>query len=378
MSVSPAILAEVQRVFEENFALDRELGASVSIWWRGHEVLHLSQGFADREKTKAWTDDTIAPVYSATKAPAAASLLLALERHGLTVDCPVSEVWPKFPIATATFAQMLSHQCGLAALDRKASVWEYDDVIAAIEQQTPAWLPGQGMGYHPRTFGFLLDESVRRLTSLRLGAWWWQEIAGPMGWDFWIGLPEQQWPRVAQLVPGRAEKGDTEKGFYKEFMSEGTMTRRAFVSPVGLHAVQEMNDSKAWAAGFPAMGGVGSARALAQFYQATMGLIESPFSPAVGTALGTLQVQGDDQVLLQKTAFTCGCQQDPVDEQGNKLRTLYGPHTEAYGHPGAGGSHAFADPATGLSFAYVMNQMALSVMPGIRSTAMVEALFADL
>lgn len=364
-------------MFEENFAQDRELGASVSVWWRGQEVLHLCAGYADREKSRIWNDQTIAPVYSATKAPAAATVLLALQRHGLSEHTLVREVWPQFPLVEATFADLLSHQCGLAALDHKASVWQYDEVIAAIEQQTPAWRPGQGIGYHPRTFGFLLDETVRRLTAQSLGQWWRQELAEPMGWDFWIGLPEEQWPRVAQLVPGRAEKGDVEQGFYKEFMSDGTMTRRAFLSPVGLHAVQEMNDARAWAAGFPAMGGVGSARALAQFYQASMGLIESPLNAAIGHALATLQVQGDDRVLLQKTAFTCGCQKDPLDENGAKLRTLYGPHKEAYGHPGAGGSHAFADPAAGLSFAYVMNQMALSVMPGIRSTAMVRALYEE-
>lgn len=375
MSVSAATLGEVESIFEDNFAQGRELGASVSVWWRGQEVLHLAHGYADRDKARTWQMNTLVPVYSATKAPASAALLLALERHGLDADCLVREVWPKFPVATATFAQLLSHQCGLAALDRKASVWQYDEVIAAIEAQQPAWIPGRGLGYHPRTFGFLLDESVRLLTALSLGNWWWQQVAGPMSWDFWIGLPEHEWPRVAQLVPGRAEKSDAEQGFYKEYMTEGTMTRRAFLSPAGLHAVQEMNDPRAWAAGFPAMGGVGSARALAQFYQAAMGHLESPLSSSICAALAKLQVQGDDLVLLKKTAFTCGCQKDPVGEDGVKLRELYGPSIEAFGHPGAGGSHAFADPATGLSFAYVMNQMALSVMPGIRSTAMVQALF---
>jgi CubicO group peptidase (beta-lactamase class C family) len=196
-----------------------------------------------------------------------------------------------------------------------------------------------------------------------------------MGWEFWIGLPEREWSRVATLVPGRAEKGDVDQGFYKEFMTAGTMTRRAFLSPSGLHAVQEMNDSRAWSAGFPAMGGVGNARSLAQFYQAAIGVIESPLSPSIQHALQRKQTQGFDAVLLQEMAFTCGCQQDPLTLQGEKMRHLYGPNQKAFGHPGAGGSHAFGDPATGLSFAYVMNQMALSVMPGPRSTAMVDALY---
>lgn len=375
MSISPASLAAVEQVFERNFAEQRELGASVSVFWRGEEVLHLSRGHADREKSREWNDRTLVPVYSATKAPAAATLLLALARHGLDENTVVREVWSGFPLEHATIAQLLSHQCGLAALDQPSSLWDHQSVVSAIEAQSPAWQPGQGLGYHPRTYGALLDECVRRLTGMTLGAYWQKEIAGPMNWECWIGLPESHWSRVAALVPGRAEKGDVEQGFYKEFMTVGTMTRRAFLSPTGLHAVQEMNDPRAWSAGFPAMGGVATARALAEFYQAAMGFIDSPITSTIQHALQRKQVQAYDQVLLQPMAFTCGCQQDPVSVDGEKIRQLYGPDLQAFGHPGAGGSHAFGDPASGLSFAYVMNQMALSVMPGSRSTAMVEALF---
>lgn len=375
MSISLASLAAVERAFERNFAENLELGASVCVYWRGEEVLHLSNGFTDREKTRVWDEQTIVPVYSATKGPAAATLLLALSRHGLSENTSVREVWPQFPVEEATFAHMLSHQCGLAALDQACSIWDHESVVKAIEAQSPAWRPGGGVGYHPRTFGALLDESVRRLTGKTLGVYWLQEIAAPMGWEFWIGLPESQSSRVASLVPGRAEKGDVEQGFYKEFMTAGTMTRRAFLSPSGLHAVQEMNEPRAWQAGFPAMGGVGSARSLAQFYQAAMGCIESPLTPSIQQALQRKQVQGEDRVLLQTTSFTCGCQQDPLTSEGEKMRHLYGPNPQAFGHPGAGGSHAFGDPVTGLSFAYVMNQMALSVMPGPRSRSMVSALY---
>ncbi|HEY8962539.1 MAG TPA: serine hydrolase, partial [Luteolibacter sp.] len=121
----------------------------------------------------------------------------------------------------------------------------------------------------------------------------------------------------------------------------------------------------------------GTASALAKFYQAAIGALASPLSPAVRSALATLQIQGEDRILLRETAFTCGCQQDPVDESGAKKRRLYGPSPEAFGHPGAGGSHAFGDPATGISFAYVMNQMELSVFPGPKSLDLVEALFEE-
>jgi CubicO group peptidase (beta-lactamase class C family) len=137
-----------------------------------------------------------------------------------------------------------------------------------------------------------------------------------------------------------------------------------------------MNDSKAWAAGLPAMGGVGTASALAKFYQAAIGAIDSPLNENVKRALATVRVSGDDRVLIQPTAFSCGCQLDPLDAAGRKSRELYGPSVHAFGHPGAGGSHALGDPESGVSFAYVMNQMELSVMPGPKSIGLVKALFS--
>jgi CubicO group peptidase (beta-lactamase class C family) len=378
MAVSPSALGKVVEVFERNFRDRGELGASISIWWDGSELLSHGHGWCEREKQRTWTQDTLVPVYSATKVPAAATLLLALAERGLSEETPVHEVWPRFPVVSARFFHLLSHQCGLAVLDQKASVFDHDSVVAAIEAQTPAWELGDGHGYHPRTFGALLEEPVRRLTGKSLGVCWREKIAEPLGLDFWIGLPEREWPRVARLYPGKAEKDDLADAFYKQLTTSGTFTRRAFSSPRGLHAIHEMNEPAAWSAGLPALGGVGTASALAKFYQAAIGAIESPLSDRVRQALATLRSTGYDRVLLRPTAFTCGAQQDPVDETGRKVRRIYGPSMTAFGHPGAGGSHGLGDPETGISFAYVMNQMDLSVMPGAKCVEMVNALFSEL
>ena len=377
MAASPSVLGKVLEVFERNFRDRGELGASISIWWDGVELISAGHGWCERERHREWTERTLVPVYSATKVPAAASLLLALESRGLSAETPVREVWPRFPVAAARFTDVLSHQCGLAALDQKAGVFDHAEVVAAIEAQLPAWDLRQGHGYHPRTFGALVDEPVRRLTGQTLGSFWQQNIAAPLGLDFWIGLPESEWPRVARLYPGKAGKDDLADGFYQQLSTSGTFTRRAFSSPRGLHAIHEMNEPRAWSAGLPALGGVGTASALAKFYQAAIGSIESPLSPAVRHALATPRTAGEDRVLLRPTVFTCGAQQDPLDGTGNKLRQLYGPSVCAFGHPGAGGSHGLGDPETGISFAYVMNQMELSVMPGVRCMEMVEALFSE-
>ena len=365
-------------VFERNFRDRGELGASVSIWWDGVELLSHGQGWCDRGKKREWTSKTLVPVYSATKVPAAATLLLALESRGLNEETLVREVWSRFPVAEARFSHLLSHQCGLSALDRRASVLDHASVVAAIETQVPAWRLGDGHGYHPRTFGALVDEPVRRLTGLPLGGYWREMIAGPLGLDFWIGLPETEWPRVAKLYPGKAGKDDLVDAFYKQLTTSGTFTRRAFSSPRGLHAIHEMNEPTAWSAGLPALGGVGTASALAKFYQAAIGSIESPLTPRVRQALVAPRISGEDRVLLRPTVFTCGAQQDPLDGEGRKLRNIYGPSVSAFGHPGAGGSHGMGDPETGISFAYVMNQMNLSVMPGLKCVEMVNATFSEM
>lgn len=378
MAVCALSLGKVLEVFERNFRDRGELGASISVWWNGEEVLSRGHGWCEREQNRAWTTDTMVPVYSATKVPSAATLLMALESRGLNEETPVREVWPAFPVADARFRHLLSHQCGLAVLEQRASIMEHATVVAAIEAQVPAWSLGDGHGYHPRTFGALMDEPVRRLTGMMLGGYWRERIAGPLKLDFWIGLPETEWPRVARLYPGKAGKDDLADAFYKQLTTSGTFTRRAFSSPRGLHAIHEMNEPGAWSAGLPALGGVGTASALAKFYQAAVGAIESPLSPRVRAALAQPVSSGFDRVLLRPTVFTCGAQMDPLDEIGRKIRRIYGPSRLAFGHPGAGGSHGMADPASGVSFAYVMNQMDLSVMPGVKCADMVDALFSEM
>ena len=378
MAVSPSALGKVVEAFERNFRDRGELGASISIWWEGTEILSHGHGWCERENTRSWTIRTLVPVYSATKVPAAATLLMALASRGLSEETPVREIWPRFPVADAKFSHLLSHQCGLAVLDRRAGVLDHHAVVEAIESQTPAWRLGDGHGYHPRTFGALVDEPVRRLTGLPLGGYWREVIAGPMGLDFWIGLPEPEWPRVARLYPGKAGRDDLADAFYKQLTTSGTFTRQAFSSPRGLHSIHEMNEPRSWAAGLPALGGVGTASALAKFYQAAIGSIESPLTPRVRHALSHAVSAAEDRVLLRPTVFTCGAQQDPVDAAGRKLRRIYGPSKSAFGHPGAGGSHGLGDPETGVSFAYVMNQMDLSVMPGLKCVEMIDALFSEM
>jgi len=382
-----ANLQAVRAWFEESFRTRCEVGASVSIWQHGQEVLSLAHGHCDRARTKVWDADTLVPVWSATKGPAAVCCLLALEEAGIPLDCPVSEVWPEFVgggKSNVAFIHLLSHTAGLCALDERTPIYNYDAVVGALERQRPLWEPGMRQGYHARTFGFLLDEVVRRLAETEsLGEYFREVFGSPMALDFWIGLPSAQWERVSPVYPGRISISNSDQPFIKAFNTAGSLTQRTFTSPFGLNAVSDFNQSEMWARGYASMGGVGSARGLAQFYSmlAQGGCWNGTqiIPESIVRRLEQTLTQENDAVLLAPIAFSAGMMQDPLNEdpesEGGKLRQLYGPSRRAFGHPGAGGSLAFADPENGIAFAYVMNQMEVGALPGERVQGLVRALY---
>lgn len=374
----------VTEEFERNFAQRGELGASLSVWQHGREIIALHHGGRTRGEVATWHADTLVPVWSASKGPAALAFLLVLHDAGLTLDDSVRRVWPELR-ADATFGQILSHQSGLCALDAKPSVFDHAAVAAALAAQEPAWAPGTAHGYHPRTFGFLLEECMRRLTGGRgIGEVLRERVTGPLDADFWIGLPSAEYHRVARLYPGRAKdmSGSPEADFFAAFSSPASLTRCSFASPAGLHAVADMNQPAAWSAGLAAFGGVGSARGLAKIYAMLAGTGtfqgRTLIPPMVLAQLSNPLVQGMDRVLLLPTRFSAGCMMDPLDLGGRKLRRHFGPSLAAFGHPGAGGSHAFADPEHGIAFAYVMNQMEQGLLPNEKALSLVEAVYAAL
>ena len=369
-------------LFDENFAAFGELGASVSVWREGREVVSLAGGFRDRALSEPWTAGTPVLFWSATKGLAAACLLHACQEHGLALLTRVAELWPAFAQAgkgRVSIAEMLSHQAGLPALTHPADAQDHAAVARALAAEAPAWPLGEGHGYHPRTFGYLVDELLRRITATTLRDYWRTHFAEPLGLDIWIGMPPEHVAEASAIFPAKTAppKGDP---FYAAFATPGSLTARAFGSPRGLHSVASMNSPEARAASLGAFGGIGTARGLAKFYSllAGGGVWEGRrfFEPSTLDWMTTTLSQGPDRVLLNETAFAAGFMRDPVDARGGKMRTHFGPSPRAFGHPGAGGSHAFADPDTGISFAYVMNQMEPGVFPGPKCLRLIATLYS--
>lgn len=373
----------VQAVFERNFERGVEVGAAVSIWEDGREVVSLHQGWMDAARSRPWEHDTMVLVWSATKGLSSACMLHALEGAGLDLSARVSDFWPEFARngkAHLTIAEIASHRAGLAALDDKtATLVDHASVVAAVENQAPLWELGAGHGYGPRTYGFIVDEIVRRLSGRSLSEYWRAEFAEPLGLDFWIGVPREHHERIAQMLAARAGCGDAESAFTEAMATPGSLTREAFTSPAGLQGASAMNTPEVRSGSFPSMGGIGSAGSLAKFYAMLSlgGEWEGRrfFSPQAIEWMTTRLAQGHDKTLQTETAFSAGFMLDPLNGEGGKKRHTFGPSLKAFGHPGAGGSLAFADPENRVSFAYVMNQMEMGVLPRTRAVSLVQAFY---
>jgi CubicO group peptidase (beta-lactamase class C family) len=376
--------ARIEPLFQENFEKFGELGAAISIWQDGKPVLDLHGGFRDARREQPWTEDTIVLIWSATKGLGSACLLHVLQEHKIDIERRVGDVWPEFAQAgkeKITIAQLVSHQAGLAALDRKVDILDYEAVVAAIEKQEPNWPPATAHGYHARTFGFLLNELVRRISGTRISEYWRTTLAEPLGLDLWIGLPDSENHRVATIYAAKVSKEPAPTKFYRDVATRGTFARKVFTSPFGLQAVSEMNKPQIRAQAIVSLGGIGSANALAKFYAmlANDGELQGRkiFYEKAMSWMKTTLTDGMDRIFQIPTAFSAGF----MKESRSSTRKIFGGSKRLpvrlgpFGQPGAGGSHAFADPENKIGFAYVMNQMEQSVLPNEKSLRLVDAIY---
>ena len=360
----------LRAAFEENFSARGEVGASLCVVERGAVVVDLWGGSARADGSQPWERGTIANVYSTTKGIAAVAAAMLADRGALDVERPVADYWPQFAQAGKehiSVRQLLTHEAGLAGIDEElpdGAVLDWGYMIGALERQTPLWRPGAGLGYHAITYGWLVGEVIRRVDGRTCGEFVRDEIAAPLGVDFYIGLPESEDARTAELIaaPGSSEINIPPEGLAAKALG--------LVAP---RLAAGVNTREWRAAELPAANGHGNARALAVIYGA-LASGGAPLLSAEGVERAAAhRVTAEDLVLDFEVRRALGF---ILSTPGGRYE--WGPNPRTFGHSGAGGSLAFADPDRGIGFGYVMNQMSAGLGADPRWKPMLAALYAAL
>jgi CubicO group peptidase (beta-lactamase class C family) len=372
-SVEPGFEA-VRDAFEANFRRGLEVGAGLCVHLDGHKVVDLYGGAFDEAGTKPYGADALQFVFSSTKGATAACAHLLAQRGLLDFDEPVATYWPEFAQAgkgDLPVRYLLSHQAGLPVVDRTLTTSEFlswDPIVAALAEQAPVWEPGTAHGYHAVSYGYLVGEVVRRISGRSLGTFFADEIAGPLGLEFYIGLPSELEVRVSPIVAGSlfsaaagagAGAGEGGGGGYSQ-----TLLARALNLAGAIRDLDWMNLHEWHAAEMPAANGITNAVSLSRMYAGLTGTVEGgPSEPLLTNEeidkARTVLTFGEDKVFASVGM--------PMSEKIGlgywvaSPEALYGGEG-AFGHSGAGGSYGFTDPERKLAVGYVMNKMSLELL----------------
>ncbi|MFR9769676.1 serine hydrolase domain-containing protein [Nocardia sp. SC052] len=392
MSETPTVHGDVAPGFEpvadafrRNFERHGEIGAAVAVYAGERPVVDLWAGFRDRRRTLPWERDTIVPVFSSTKGMAAFTLATAVAGGLLDYEQPVAKYWPEFAAHgkdAVTVRQLIDHQAGLSGLSevvRLPQIADLDGLATVLAAQKPAWRPGTRHGYHAITLGLYQGELLRRVDPRRrtLGRIFAEDIAAPLGVDFFIGLPAEQ--RMDRIATMSATQGldvlryerDLPLRIGAEIYAKRGLSYAALTNP-RCGAPARATRREFLEVELPGSNGVGNARALAKVYGAAAARTGAlPIDDAVLDRLAAAEtaddVPAEDLVLHTKSRYHLGFR---------KSRGIFrfGSDKRAYGTTGLGGSFGFADPATGLGFGYTMNRLGLAVLDDVRSRNLREAL----
>ncbi len=366
----PPWFEAVRDAFAANFAEDRELGARFALAMDGEIVIDLMAGWADRAMTHPFDETTLTPVFSTTKAVAGLMVARLVGQGRLTYETRVADLWPAFAEAgkgELTVAQVLSHQAGLCGLEGpmvSADWFDWDLICTRLADMTPLWPPGTASGYHPVTFGYLAGEIFARVDGRSLGTALREDLAGPLDLDLWIGLPDSEHGRVAQVrrPPAMPDLGEITAPRRLAFLTK-------WATPGGV------DEGLARRFEIPSANCHATAPALARLMAilACDGRLDGQavLPPGLAREAGAERISGPDLVLPYDMSWGAGF----IRNQG---LGIYGPGRETFGHSGWGGSCAFADPERGLSGAYIMNRQSAELIADSRARRLIEAAYSAL
>lgn len=380
---------EVRQEFVRNFVERGERGAACAVYHRGIKVVDLWGGCRCAATGEPWTQDTLVLVFSVTKGMAAAAMAVAHSRGLFELDQAVATYWPEFATAgkhNITVRQLLAHQAGLVAIDERldASVLTDLDRLAGILcRQSPAWQPGNQHGYHTLTLGWYQSELLRRVDPQHrsLGQYFQDEVARPLGVEFYIGLPERIPEQRLAVVPGFARVallGHLNKlppkmvlaGIWPQSLVARSVRCLSLSNPAMIGS-REFRKTEV-----PSANGIGQARALAHIYHALatggheLGLSHETVKELFATPR-VPKAGSYDAILKLDTQYGFGFSRPSRD-------MVFGSSSNAFGCPGAGGSFAMGDPDERLGFAYVTNEMGFQVFDDPREKAVRNACYRSL
>jgi CubicO group peptidase (beta-lactamase class C family) len=356
---------EVKREFEKNFKERKDMGSACAVYYKGEKVVDLWGGWRSPFTKEPFNENTLVVVFSATKGMAAMCIAVANSRGWIDYNEKVSKYWKEFAAngkENITVRQLLAHEAGLILFDEPIYIEtmnNLDSVAKIIGKQEPYWKPGTAWGYHSSTLGMYENELIRRCDPKHrtLGKFFNEEIAQPLGLNFYIGLPvavpdsKVASKKMVTLFEGIFNIYKPPLPFVLRIINPFSRITRSFSIPMNY----DPNDRMSRSVELPSGNGIGDARSMAKAYcefamggkklnlnpQTFLELCKDPVVPPDGPA---------DQVLGVDSYYSLGYLK-PSPELD------FGSSRKAFGTPGAGGSFAFADPDMELGFAFITIKM---------------------
>ena len=375
MTENPAISGFVKSGFEpvreafiENFERRHEIGAACCIHYCGEKVVDLWGGIRDKVTGEPWEENTMVLVASATKGPAAMTMALGASRMLFDYDERIAKYWPEFAQQgkdKITIRQLLAHQAGLYALDERVDTKmeaDLDSLAIILARQKAAWEPGTRQAYHAITLGFYESELLRRVDPKHrsIGRFFHEEIARPLGLDFYIGLPEDipnaRLSRTYMATPGVNAGRKAPLPLVLAVMNPRSRINRALWGEL----LEDREHVYPRNVEVPSGGGIGTARAMAKAYGVfatggkELGLREETLKQLMAPAVPPTHGFYDEVLKLEGMEMSLGFM-----KPSQKVPFA---HPSSFGMVGFGGCFGFADPHTKIGFAYVPNRTDLFLM----------------
>lgn len=344
----------VRAAFERNFTELADVGAAFAVARGGEMLVDLHGGHA--APGRPWAADTLMPIFSGTKGLVGTMMLMLIERGLLDLDRPVAHYWPEFAAhgkGGLRVRDIVSHHAGLPGITLATLTPADLTDDAAMEARLAAEpLSSDDRAfhcYHALTIGWLCGGVLRRIDGRSIGRFFAEEIAGPLGLDIHIGLPEALEPRVGVL---ELERGWAAWDEGLTPVQSADPTRRSIWGNPPLFGRDNLfwNSRAFHAAEIPGGGAAASAASMARFYAALA---------AGGAPLLRPETVREGHREIHRFL-------DPFIGEEMSIGTVYqlqtaqqrfGPPVDAFGHSGAGGSIHAAWPSQGIGLSYVMNEM---------------------